>query len=46
MQRVIAFHDESLRQKWVATDLHQQVSRAMEAHCASYSVKSYDVVQA
>jgi heme-degrading monooxygenase HmoA len=40
---VIAFESEPLRLKWVATDLHQQVWLMMEAHCASYAVKSFTV---
>ena len=41
---VIAFESEALRQKWVATDLHQQVWPMMEAHCAGYSVKIFSVL--
>jgi heme-degrading monooxygenase HmoA len=39
----IEFQAESLRLNWVATDLHQQVWPQMEAHCASYSLKSFAV---
>jgi heme-degrading monooxygenase HmoA len=40
----IVFEDQSHQQKWVATDLHQQVWPQMEIHCASYAVKNYDAV--
>jgi heme-degrading monooxygenase HmoA len=40
----IAFDGPPLQQKWVASDLHQQVWPQMEAHCASYSVKYYNTV--
>jgi heme-degrading monooxygenase HmoA len=41
---VIAFESEVLRQRWVATNLHQQVWPMMEAHCAGCSVKIFSVV--
>ena len=41
---IIAFQDQNLQQKWVASETHQQVWPAMEAHCAAYSVKTYDAV--
>ena len=41
---VIEFQSEELRLDWVATDLHQQVWPRMEAHCASYSLKNFNVV--
>ena len=41
---VIVFESEPLRQKWVATDLHQQVWPMIEAHCAGYSVKIFSVL--
>lgn len=40
----IVFDDQSQQQKWVATDLHQEVWPQMESHFASYAVKSYDAV--
>lgn len=41
---VIAFQNQPQQQKWVATDLHQQVWPLMEAHCTGYSVKTFDAV--
>jgi heme-degrading monooxygenase HmoA len=41
----IAFEAKPLQQKWVATDLHQEVWPQMEAHCATYSVKYYNAVE-
>jgi heme-degrading monooxygenase HmoA len=40
----IAFETHPLQQKWVATDLHQQVWPQMEAHFADYSVTDYTAV--
>lgn len=40
----IQFEDRARQQKWVATDLHQQVWSQMEGLCAGYAVKSYDTV--
>ena len=40
----IAFESHPLQQKWVATDLHQQVWPQMERHCADYSVRDYTSV--
>ena len=40
----ILFEDRVRQQKWVATDLHQQVWSQMESFCAGYAVKSYDTV--
>lgn len=40
----IAFDDESFQQKWVATDIHQQVWPQMEQHCAGYSLRRYNAV--
>ena len=40
----IVFEDQAAQQKWVATDVHQQVWPQMESHCASYAVRSYDTV--
>jgi heme-degrading monooxygenase HmoA len=41
----IAFDTQPQQQKWVASELHQQVWPQMEAHCASYSVKYYNTVE-
>jgi heme-degrading monooxygenase HmoA len=41
---VIKFASEPLRLQWVATDLHQQVWPALEAHCAGYEGEGFDVV--
>jgi heme-degrading monooxygenase HmoA len=41
----IAFDQRPLQQKWVASDLHQQVWPQMEGHCASYAVKYYISVE-
>ena len=40
----IAFDQQRLQQKWVATELHQQVWPQIESQCAEYSVKYYDSV--
>jgi heme-degrading monooxygenase HmoA len=40
----IAFASHPLQQKWVATDLHQQVWPQIESHCADYSVRDYTSV--
>ncbi len=40
----LAFDDQALQQKWVASDLHQKVWPLMEGLCASYSVERYDAV--
>ncbi len=40
----IRFDDRGRQQKWVATDLHQQVWPQMESLCAGYAVQSYDTV--
>jgi heme-degrading monooxygenase HmoA len=40
----IQFDDRSLQQKWVATDLHQQVWSRIESLCAGYAVQGYDTV--
>jgi heme-degrading monooxygenase HmoA len=40
----IAFETHPLQQKWVATDLHQQVWPQMERHFADYSVTDYTAV--
>lgn len=41
----IAFDTQLQQQKWVATDLHQQVWPQMEGHCSGYSVKYYNTVE-
>ena len=35
---------QSFQQKWVATDLHQEVWPQMDRHCVQYSIMSYDAV--
>jgi heme-degrading monooxygenase HmoA len=40
----IAFESQALQQKWVATDLHQQVWPLMEAHLVGFTVKTYTTV--
>jgi heme-degrading monooxygenase HmoA len=40
----IAFETHPLQQKWVATDLHQEVWPQMEEHFADYSVTDYTAV--
>lgn len=41
---VIAFETQAAQQKWVATDVHQEVWPRMEAHCSGYSVTYYNTV--
>lgn len=41
----ITFDHQALQQRWVATDLHQQVWPQIESLCAEYSVRLYDAVQ-
>lgn len=40
----IAFEQQALQQRWVATDLHARVWPQMEAHIDGYSLKSYTAV--
>jgi heme-degrading monooxygenase HmoA len=40
----IRFDDRGRQQKWVATDLHQQVWAQMESLCAGCAVQSYHTV--
>ena len=40
----ITFASQPLQQKWVATDLHQQVWPQIEAHSSGYSVADYTSV--
>lgn len=40
----LAFENQGFQQKWVATDLHQEVWPQMERHCARYALKPYDAV--
>ena len=40
----IAFDSQALQQKWVATELHQQVWPLMEAHLEGFTVKTYTTV--
>jgi heme-degrading monooxygenase HmoA len=40
----IAFDTQAFQQKWVATDLHQQVWPEIENQCSEYSVNYYTAV--
>ena len=40
----ITFESQALQQKWVATDLHQQVWPLMEGHLEVFTVKTYTTV--
>lgn len=40
----ILFDTQTCQQKWVATDVHQQVWPQMERCCVKYSVRYYDTV--
>jgi heme-degrading monooxygenase HmoA len=40
----IAFENQPLQQKWVATDLHTQVWAQMEANFDGYAVKTFTAV--
>ena len=40
----IAFESQQLQQKWVATDLHQQVWPMIETHLAGYTLRSFAAV--
>lgn len=40
----IAFENQTLQQKWVATDLHTQVWSQMEANFDGYAVKTYETI--
>jgi heme-degrading monooxygenase HmoA len=40
----IVFQTRPLQQKWVATDLHQDVWSQMESHSADHAVKHYTSV--
>jgi heme-degrading monooxygenase HmoA len=40
----IAFDHQNLQQKWVATNLHQEVWPAIAGHCEEFSVQSYSTV--
>jgi heme-degrading monooxygenase HmoA len=40
----IAFENRSWQQKWVATDLHQQVWSIMKKHFVEFSIKTFDAV--
>ena len=37
----IAFENQPLQQKWVATDLHSQVWSQMEPHFESYGLRTF-----
>jgi heme-degrading monooxygenase HmoA len=40
----IAFENQSLQQKWVASELHGQVWPLMEDHLVAFTVKTYTPV--
>lgn len=40
----IAFESHALQQKWVATDLHNQIWPQMEANFEGFAVKNYDTI--
>jgi heme-degrading monooxygenase HmoA len=40
----IAFENQALQQKWVATDLHTQVWSQMEVNFAGFGVKNYNTI--
>jgi heme-degrading monooxygenase HmoA len=40
----IAFENQPLQQKWVATDLHGKVWSQMEQHFEGYTVHTFDAV--
>lgn len=40
----IAFENQSLQQKWVATDLHGQLWPVMERHFSGYSLAAFTAV--
>jgi heme-degrading monooxygenase HmoA len=40
----IAFDRQASQQKWIASELHQQVWPQMEHRCTSFSVKTYNTV--
>lgn len=41
---VIAFENQAMQQKWVATDIHTQVWSQMQATFDGYSVKAYNTI--
>jgi heme-degrading monooxygenase HmoA len=41
---VIAFENEALQKKWVATDLHQLVWPKMDASMSQFSVHNYETI--
>ena len=40
----LAFDRQASQQKWVATDLHQEVWPAIAHHCAEFSVQRFSTV--
>jgi heme-degrading monooxygenase HmoA len=40
----IAFENQALQQKWVATDLHTQAWSQMEANFEGYAVKAHNAI--
>jgi heme-degrading monooxygenase HmoA len=41
----LAFDHQASQQKWVATDLHQEVWPAISDQCSDFSVRGYTAVQ-
>ena len=41
---VIVFENRDLQQKWVATELHQQVWPQIEACCTGYKVHAFQAI--
>jgi heme-degrading monooxygenase HmoA len=41
---VIVFENRELQQKWVATDLHQQLWPQIEACCTGYKVNTFQSI--
>jgi heme-degrading monooxygenase HmoA len=41
---VIAFENQALQQKWVATDVHTHIWPQMEANFEGFAVKNYDTI--
>jgi heme-degrading monooxygenase HmoA len=41
----LSFDRQASQQKWVATDLHQEVWPLMESHCDNFTVASYSSIE-
>jgi heme-degrading monooxygenase HmoA len=41
---ILAFDHQASQQKWVATDLHQEVWPAIAEQCTEFSVRGYSTV--